>query len=166
KSIVIAGDSQPPDVHALVHEMNQRLGNVGQTVFYSEPVEANPVEQTQSLRELIDAMKDGHVDTLISIGGNPVFTTPADLEFSAHAAKVPLRIHHSLYYDETAALSHWHIPETYYLEAWGDARAYDGTTSIIQPLINPLYQSKSAYELLSALLGDPTRSNYEIVQGY
>ena len=92
--------------------------------------------------------------------------TPADLEFSTHADKVQLRVHHSLYYDETAALSHWHIPETYYLEGWGDARAYDGTASIIQPLINPLYQSKCSCELLSALLGDPTRSSYEIVQGY
>ena len=166
KSIVIAGESQPPEVHALVHETNQRLGNVGQTVFYSEPVEANPLEQTQSLRELIEDMKSGRVDTLISIGGNPAYTTPADVDFSTHLDKVQLRVHHSLYYDETAALSHWHIPETYYLESWGDARAYDGTTSIIQPLINPLYQSKSSCELLSALLGDPTRSNYEIVQGY
>src|SRR5262249_40302252 len=90
----------------------------------------------------------------------------ADLEFRTHMGKVQLRAHHSLYYDETAALSHWHIPETYYLEGWGDARAYDGTTSIIQPLINPLYQSKTSYELLSSLLGDPTRSSYEIVQGY
>jgi len=164
RSIVIAGESQPPEVHALVYETNQRLGNVGQTVFYSEPVEANPVEQMQSLRDLVDDMKGGRVDTLISIGGNPVYNTPADLEFSVHIGKVPLRAHHSLYYDETAALSQWHIPETYYLEGWGDARAYDGTTSIIQPLINPLYQSKSSYEVLSALLGDPTRSNYEIVQ--
>jgi len=165
-SIIIAGESQQPEVHALVHEMNQRLGNVGQTVFYSEPVEANPVEQTQSLRDLVEDMKSGRVDTLISIGGNPVYTTPADFEFSTHIGQVQLRAQHSLYYDETAALSHWHIPETYYLESWGDGRAYDGTTSIIQPLINPLYQSKSSYELLSALLGDPTRSNYEIVQAY
>jgi len=166
RGIVIAGESQPPEVHSLVHEMNQRLGNVGQTVFYSEPVEVNPVEQIQSLRELIEDMKGGRVETLISIGGNPVYNTPADLEFSTHADKVQLRVHHSLYYDETAALSHWHIPETYYLEGWGDARAYDGTASIIQPLINPLYQSKCSCELLSALLGDPTRSSYEIVQGY
>src|SRR5262245_12119022 len=166
RSIVIAGESQPPEVHALVYGLNQRLGNVGQTVFYSEPVEANPVEQTQSLRDLVEDMKSGRIRTLISIGGNPVYNTPADLEFSTHIGKVQLRVHHSLYYDETAALSHWHIPETHYLESWGDARAYDGTTSIIQPLINPLYQSRTSYELLSALLGDPTRSNYEIVQGY
>ena len=166
RSIVIAGESQPPEVHALVHDMNQHLGNIGQTVFYSDPVEANPVEQMQSLRDLAEDMKSGHVDTLVSIGGNPVYNTPADLEFSTNIRKVQLRVHHSLYYDETAALSHWHIPETYYLESWGDARAYDGTTSIIQPLINPLYQSKTSYEFLSALLGDPTRSNHEIVQGY
>jgi Fe-S-cluster-containing dehydrogenase component len=166
RSIVIAGESQPPEVHAFVHQMNQQLGNVGQTVFYSEPVEPSPLEHAQSLRELVEDMKTGAVDTLISIGGNPVYTAPADLEFSTHMAKVALRVQHSLYYDETAALSHWHVPESYYLESWGDARAYDGTISIIQPLINPLYQSKTSYELLSALLGDPSRSNYEIVQGF
>ena len=87
RSIVIAGESQPPEVHVLVHDVNQRLGNIGQTVFYSEPVEANPVEQMQSLRDLVEDMKSGHVDTLISIGGNPVYNTPADLEFSTHIGR-------------------------------------------------------------------------------
>jgi molybdopterin-containing oxidoreductase family iron-sulfur binding subunit len=166
RSVVLAGESQPPDVHAMVHALNQQLGNVGQTVVYTEPVEASPLEQTQSLRELNEDMRAGRVDTLISTGGNPVYTAPSDFGFAENFSKVPLRAHHSLYYDETAALSHWHIPESYYLEAWGDARAYDGTATIIQPLINPLYQSRSAYELLSALLGDPSRSSYEIVRGY
>lgn len=166
RSIIIAGDNQPPEVHAMVHALNDRLGNAGQTVFYTEPVEANPVEQTQSLRKLTEDMKTDRVDTLLSIGGNPVYTAPADLGFSDLLGRVQLRAHHSLYYDETAAMCHWHIPESYYLETWGDVRAHDGTISIIQPLINPLYQSRSSYELLSALLGDPSRSNYEIVREY
>ncbi len=166
RSIVIAGETQPPEVHAFVHAINQRLGNIGQTVFYSEPVDANSVEHTQSLRELTEDIKAGRVDTLLSLGGNPVYTAPADFEFSQQLGTVPLRAHHSLYYDETAALSHWHIPETYYLESWGDVRAYDGTVSIIQPLINPLYQTRTSYELLSALLGNPSRSSHEIVREY
>jgi molybdopterin-containing oxidoreductase family iron-sulfur binding subunit len=164
RSIVIAGEGQPPEVHAMVHTINERLGNVGKTVFYTEPVEANAVEQTQSLKELVADMTANRVEALVSLGGNPVYTAPADLEFSANLAKVPLRAHQSLYYDETATMSHWHIPESHCFERWGDVRAYDGTTSIVQPLINPLYQSRSAYELLSALLGDPSRSGYEIVR--
>jgi Fe-S-cluster-containing dehydrogenase component len=164
RSIVIAGESQPPQVHAMVHAINDRLGNIGRTVFYTEPVSANPVEQTQSFQQLVEDMKANRVDTLVILGGNPVYTAPADLDFSAQLARVPLRVHHSLYYDETSALCHWHIPESHYLESWGDVRAHDGTISIVQPLMVRLYQSRSPHELLSAVLGEPTKSNYEIVR--
>jgi molybdopterin-containing oxidoreductase family iron-sulfur binding subunit len=163
RSIVIAGETQPPEVHALAHVMNERLGNAGSTVVYTEPVESNPVLQLQSLTELARDMEAGIVQTLVIMSGNPVYNAPADLEFARRIGNVPLRIHHSIYYDETSAMCHWHIPESHYLEMWGDVRAYDGTISLIQPLILPLYQSRSAYELASALLGDPTRSNYQIV---
>jgi len=166
RSIVIAGDEQPAGVHALVHILNERLGNTGKTVLYTEPVEANPVEQTQSLRDLSDAMASDRVTTLLIMGGNPVYTAPADLEFNRRLARVPLRIHHSLYFDETTQLCHWHIPETHYLESWGDVRAFDGTPSIIQPMLLPLYQSRTPYELISAFLGDPSRSSYDIVRQY
>src|SRR5947207_1020204 len=83
----------------------------------------------------------------------------ADQQLRRLMPHVPLRIHHSLYFDETAQLCHWHIPESHYLESWGDVRSFDGTVSIIQPLIVPLYQSRTAYELISTLLGDPSRSN-------
>jgi Fe-S-cluster-containing dehydrogenase component len=166
RSLVLAGDGQPPEVHALVHRMNERLGNLGKTVMYTEPVEQNPVEQIQSLKQLNDDMAAGRVDTLIMIGGNPVYNAPVDFGFAENLARLPLRVHHSLYYDETAALSHWHLPQSHYLESWGDVRAYDGTLSIVQPLIVPLYQSRTPYELLSAMLGDPSRSNYELVWNY
>ncbi len=165
-SIVLAGDQQPPIVHALAHAMNYALDNAGATVVYTDPIEANPVDQTESLRELVRDMAAGRVEMLVIIGGNPVFTAPADLNFAEHLSKVWSRIHLSLYEDETAALCHWHIPETHDLEAWSDARAYDGTVSIIQPLIAPLYDGKSAHELLAALTGEPNRTSYEIVRGY
>src|SRR5262249_54631433 len=104
--IVVAGDQQPPVVHALAHAMNQALGNVGNTVIYTDPVEANPVDQTASLRELIQDMAGGGVDMLVILGGNPGFMAPADVDFAAHLAKVRLRIHLGLYEDETAALCH------------------------------------------------------------
>ena len=138
--IVVAGDQQPPAVHALAHAMNAALGNAGATVVYTDPVQAAPVDQMQSLRELVKDMNDGRVDLLVILGGNPVYTAPADLKFGDALKKVATRIHLGLYDDETSAMCHWHIPETHFLEAWSDARAFDGTSSIVQPLIMPLYR--------------------------
>ncbi|HEX6288776.1 MAG TPA: TAT-variant-translocated molybdopterin oxidoreductase [Herpetosiphonaceae bacterium] len=166
RSIVLAGDWQPPIVHALAHAMNQALGNVGTTVQYTAPVESSPVDQMQSLRELVGDMAAGRVRTLIILGGNPVFTAPVDLNFRDALRQVPFRVHLSLYDDETSEECHWHIPETHDLEAWSDARAFDGTVSIVQPLIAPLYGGKSAHELLATVLGQPARSSYEIVREY
>jgi MoCo/4Fe-4S cofactor protein with predicted Tat translocation signal len=165
-SLVIAGDQQTPEVHALAHAMNQVLDNIGKTIIYTDPVEASPLDQMTSLRALVRDMEAGQVHILVMLGGNPVFTAPADLRFAEHLSTVGLRAHLSLYDDETSALSHWHIPETHYLESWSDARAYDGTVTILQPLIAPLYHGKSAHELLTALLGQPGRESYEIVHDY
>jgi MoCo/4Fe-4S cofactor protein with predicted Tat translocation signal len=163
-SLVVAGDAQPPAVHVLAHAMNEALGNAGKTVIYADPVEADPTDQMASLRDLIDDMNAGRVDLLVIVGGNPVYTAPADLPFGAAMTKVALRVHLSLYDDETSALCHWQIPETHFLEAWSDARAYDGTVSIVQPLIAPLYNGKSAHELFAAFTDRPERSPYDIVR--
>jgi MoCo/4Fe-4S cofactor protein with predicted Tat translocation signal len=165
-SIVVAGDQQPPEVHALAHAMNQALGNAGTTVIYTDPVEASPVNQADSLRDLVRDMESNSVQVLVIIGGNPVYSAPADLSFASHLAKMNLSIHLSLYEDETSALCHWHIPEAHYLESWSDVRAYDGTATIIQPLIAPLYGGRTAHELLAALIGQPGRSSYELVRDY
>ncbi|MGH7404656.1 MAG: 4Fe-4S dicluster domain-containing protein, partial [Candidatus Methylomirabilales bacterium] len=165
-SIVLAGDQQLPIVHALAHAMNHALGNVDKTVFYTDPVEAKPVDQITSLRELVRDMEAGRVEMLVIIGGNPVFTAPTDLDFARPLSKVKLRIHLSLYDDETSALCHWHIPETHELESWSDARAFDGTVTITQPLIAPLYGGRSAHELLAVLTGLSGRSGYELVRDY
>ena len=148
-SVVIVGDHQPPAVHALAHAMNQALGNAGKTVFYTDPVDANPVNQTDSIKDLVADMRAGKVDMLFIMGGNPAYDAPADLGF-ADALKntsIPMRVHLGLYQDETAELCQWHVNEAHYLESWGDTRAYDGTVSIVQPLIAPLYSGKSAHEL-------------------
>ncbi len=163
-SVIIAGDQQPPVVHALAHRMNHALGNVGATVTYSMSAEAHPVNQLQSLRQLTQDMAAGHVDLLVILGGNPVFTAPADLSFAEHMTKVKVCVHLNLYQDETSAHCHWHIPQTHFLETWSDSRAFDGATSIIQPLIQPLYQNRSAHEVLEAMIQQPVRGNYEIVR--
>src|SRR5271163_4079493 len=167
-SVVIPGDHQPPVIHVLAHEINQALGNIGKTVFYTDPVDANPVNQTDSIKDLVADMRAGKVDMLFILGGNPVYDAPADLNF-ADALKntdIPLRVHLGLYQDETAELCQWHVNEAHYLESWGDARAYDGTASIVQPMIAPLYGGKSAYELTALLAGQAEATGHEIVQSY
>jgi MoCo/4Fe-4S cofactor protein with predicted Tat translocation signal len=167
-SLVIAGDHQPPVVHALVHAINEKLGNIGKTVFYTDPVNANPVHQNDSLKDLVADMRGAKVDVLIILGGNPAYDAPADLGFpdALKSPSVPFRVHLGLYQNETAELCQWHVNETHYLEAWGDTRAYDGTVSIVQPLIAPLYNGKSAYEVMAMLSGQGDTSGHEIVQSY
>jgi len=167
-SVIIVGDHQPPLVHALAHAMNQKLGNVGKTVFYTDAVDANPVNQSDSIKDLVADMRAGKVDMLFILGGNPAYDAPADLGF-ADALKntsIPVRVHLGLYQDETAELCHWHLNEAHYLESWGDARAYDGTVSIVQPLIAPLYGGKSVYELTALLAGQAEATGHEVVRGY
>ncbi len=165
-SLVIPGEQQSPAVHALAHAMNQALGNVGRTVFYTDPVEAKPVLQNDSLRELAREMEAGKAELLLMLGGNPAFNAPADVDFAKHIAKVALRIHLGVYHDETSALCHWHVPEAHYLEAWSDSRAHDGTVSIVQPLIAPLYGGKSAHEVVAAFTEQPDQSGYDLVRAY
>lgn len=166
QSVVIPGDYQPPVVHALAHAINAKLGGAGQTVNYLAPVEANPVLHADSLRELVDDMKAGKVEMLFILGGNPVYDAPADLKFSDALQKVKLRAHVGLYNDETASWCDWHIPQTHYLEEWSDVRAADGTASIVQPLIAPLYEGKSFHEILAVILGQSNRKGYDMVREY
>ena len=165
-AVVIAGDNQPPAVHALAHAMNQALGAVGSTVFYTDPVEAKPQDQTAALKELVGDMNAGKVDMLLVVGGNPVYDAPADLKFGDAMGKVQLRVQHSAYQNETTDFVHWHINATHYLEQWGDARTIDGTATLVQPLIAPLYDGKSEYEFVEALIGSPSTSGYDIVRKY
>ncbi len=148
--------------------MNAALGNVGNTVFYTDPVDANPVNQTESLRDLVADMRAGKVDLLVIMGGNPVYDAPADLGFAdaLKSSNISLRIHHGLYQNETSEYCHWHVNEAHSLESWSDARAYDGTVSIVQPLIAPLYAGKSAQELVSALSGISDVTGYDLVRAY
>ena len=164
--IVVAGDSQPPTVHALVSAINEALGNVGKTVLYSDSIEVDPGNQTAAMSGLVQDMNAGSVDLLVIVGGNPVHTAPADLSFSAAMNKIPLRAHFGLYNDETGEQCHWHIPLTHSLEAWSDARAFEGTITVNQPIIAPLYGGKSEHEILSALIGNPNKTGYDLIRDH
>jgi MoCo/4Fe-4S cofactor protein with predicted Tat translocation signal len=166
RSLVIAGEGQSPAVHAIAHAMNAALGNVGTTVSYTATAEVRPTNQRAALQELVGEMNAGTVSLLVVLGGNPVYSAPADLKFVDAMQKVALRVHLGLYHDETAAQCHWHVPETHFLEMWSDVRGHDGTVSIVQPLIAPLYSGRSAHEVMSAFSEGGIRSGYDVVRSF
>lgn len=169
ESAVIVGDNQPAFVHALAHAMNAALSNVGQTVNHVEPLHPGAeVAQVDQLRMLINEIDSGAVKMLVILGANPVYNTPADLKLNAERmSKIPLRVHLGQHYNETGELCQWHISEKHFLEMWGDTRAYDGTYTIVQPLIVPLYGSKSIYEVAQVFLKENyDQSDYEIIRNY
>ncbi len=165
-SLVIAGDQQPPAVHALAHAINQTLGNFDQTVYFTEPIEESPANHWESIGELAADIRAGKVSTLLILGGNPAYDAPADLELRTLLPKVKFSARLGLYEDETSTLCHWHIPQAHSLECWGDARAYDGTVSIIQPLIAPLYDGKSEHDFVALLNGQAGKPAHDIVREF
>ncbi|MEP0844473.1 MAG: TAT-variant-translocated molybdopterin oxidoreductase, partial [Phycisphaerae bacterium] len=161
RAVIVTGAGQPPIVHAFGHAMNVlALGFTS----YVPPALTSSDEGVASLQALVKDMRAGSVETLVMIGCNPVYNAPADLAFPDALAKVPFRVHLGLYDDETAFQCHWHVPAAHYLESWGDVRAFDGSVTIIQPLIAPLYGGKTDLELLAAMLGMADRSGYDLLR--
>ena len=166
QSVFVVGARQPAAVHAVAHAVNAALGNLGTTVVVTDVIAGDGRSQTEGLRELVEAMNAGSVRLLVILGGNPVYTAPADLDFAGALRRVPTRVHHSLFEDETSALCHWHVNATHYLEEWSDARGHDGTLTLVQPLIEPLYQGRSVHEVVAVFSDRPERRGYEIVREY
>ena len=166
RCLVLAGQRQPAAVHLLAHALNDRLGNVGNTVEYIQPLDAQPTSRTQSLRELTTAMQRGDVEVLVILGGNPVYDAPADIAFSDGLKHVGTRLHAGLYENETSRLCDWHFPEAHYLESWSDTRAFDGTASIVQPMIEPLHAGRSMHEILAMLLHPQQPFGFDIIRDY
>ena len=172
RTLVVAGEQQPAEVHALVHAINGALGNIGTTLYYTELVEAHPVNHLDSLRELCADIDAGKVTALLILGVNPVYTAPHDLDFTSKlrfdekskAKKIETVIHVSPHFDETSQYCDWHVAESHFLETWGDARAFDGTVSVVQPLIAPLYRTHSTHEVLAAFTDKPGLSAYDAVR--
>ena len=166
RCVVVPGEYQPASVRALARAMNESLGAVGTAVTYGAALEVAPADQNASLVELTRAMDAGQVQVLVIMGINPVFTAPADLKFAERLSKVQLAVYHGLHRDETANLCHWNVPAAHPLETWGDPRAFDGTVTIMQPLIAPLYEGRSEHELLSAFTSKGGRRPSEMVKDY
>ena len=164
QSVLIVGETQPPELHALVAQMNAALGNIGQIVSLA-PDLSLPGNRI-ALRELVEEMRGGAVELLIVFGGNPRYDAPADFNFAEAFDKVKLRVHHSVHFNETSRHSHWHVPAAHFLESWSDTRSFDGTIAIVQPLIEPMYAGVSAHEILEAVTERSPRPAYEIVRSH
>lgn len=164
KCVVIPGEQQTPEVHLAAIAINQALGNVGKTVVYTETVQPLPTIQLDELKSLVADMNAGKVKWLLILNANPVYTAPADLNFAEALGNVPKSAHLGSHVDETSQIAHWHLNGAHYLESWSDARAYDGTLSVVQPMIDPLYSGKSAHDVMQTLLEDPTKSTFDVVQ--
>ncbi len=162
---VIPGEQQDPSLAALALAINNALGNVGKTVLLTaETVHPIPSDQNAGIKSLVDDLYLGKVDWLIVLNANPVYSAPVDLGFPNAIDKARVIVHLGSHVDETGQVAHWHIPAAHFLESWSDARAYDGTVSVVQPLIDPLYGGKSAHNVLQAILNEPELSAYEAVR--
>jgi MoCo/4Fe-4S cofactor protein with predicted Tat translocation signal len=162
KCVVIPGEQAAPEVHTAAYALNAKFGAAGKTAVYTETVNPAPSEQVSDLKALVGDMNAGKVQWLVLLGANPLYSAPVDLEFQSAFNKVPNTVHLGSHVDETGSLSVWHINKAHYLESWSDARAYDGTITIVQPMIAPLYGGVSAHDVLQSLL-DPSISAYDAV---
>ena len=160
--IVTAGATQSAAVLAAVHRLNATLGNVGTTITYAAPV----LPQADTLDALVADMQAGAVSTLLMLDCDPVYEAPGGFGFAAALGKVALKIHAGSYVDATAIRSDWHLPLAHPLESWGDARAVDGTATLIQPTIRPFYTGRTVAEILSLLFDDQARDASTIVKSF
>jgi molybdopterin-containing oxidoreductase family iron-sulfur binding subunit len=165
RGLIVVGDWLPPAAHAVAHAVNAELGNLGRTAIVTDAPVADPVDGLASLGELIADLEAGAVRVLILSGVNPVYDAPADLGVAAALNRPDVvRVHHGQHFDETAELCQWHVPATHFLESWGDGRAIDGTVTLQQPLIEPLYGGKSLAELLAVAAGRGEAAGYDLVR--
>jgi MoCo/4Fe-4S cofactor protein with predicted Tat translocation signal len=165
KSAVIPGLYQDASVAAVALAINTALGNVGRTVLVaSEPLNPLPSDQIADMKNLVADLNAGKVEWLIILNANPIYSAPSDLDFLSAFNKAKTVVHLGTHQDETGQIAHWHVPAANPLEFWSDARSYDGTVSIVQPLIDPLYGGRSAHDVFQAFLNEPLLSSYEAVR--
>jgi MoCo/4Fe-4S cofactor protein with predicted Tat translocation signal len=161
---VVVGPQQPPEVHAEAHVLNEWLGAHGRTITFTAEPEPQRPDHMAAIAALTERIKAGDVNTLVIPGGNPVYDAPADLYLGEALDNISATVRLAGYFDETSRRCAWHVPQAHWLEAWGDGLAWDGTLSLAQPLIEPLYGGLSAIELLALIADDKLTSGYDIVR--
>jgi molybdopterin-containing oxidoreductase family iron-sulfur binding subunit len=160
KSVVIPGLYQDGVVAAIAAAINTQIGAKTEGASASGMV----VDQITQIKALVADLNAGKVDWLVMLNSNPIYSAPADLEFASALGKAKIVAHLGSHVDETGSITDWHIPAAHFLESWSDARAYDGTVSIIQPMIDPLYGGKTSHDVFQTLLDEPSLSAYEAVR--
>jgi molybdopterin-containing oxidoreductase family iron-sulfur binding subunit len=165
KSVVIPGLYQDPTVILHAVAINNVLGNSKAAAFPSAPADLpSSASQIDDFKSLVADLTASKVEWLVILNANPIYDAPADLEFASAFDKAKTVAHLGSHVDETGQIAHWHIPAAHFLESWSDARSYDGTVSIVQPMIDPLYGGKTAHHVLQVLLDEPGLSPYEAVR--
>lgn len=164
KCLLTVGPQHSPEVHALAHAVNAALRAHGATITFTDDPDPQRPTHLDAIRTLAERINAGEIRTLVILGGNPAFDAPVDLGFAHLLPTIACSIHLSLYDNETSQVCTWHLPRAHYLEAWGDGLAWDGTLSVAQPLIEPLYGGRSPIELLALLCGDPLTAGHDLVR--
>lgn len=164
KALITVGPDQPAEIHAHVARLNASLGSAGNTVEYAPELGQDRSTHLAAIQELTAAMNAGSVKTLVILGGNPVYNAPADLDFAGAMKNVEHTVHLSVYDDETSRRCEWHLPAAHWLESWGDSRSWDGSISIVQPTIAPLYNGRTAIEVLAMVCRDDIQDGYDLVR--
>ncbi len=164
RSLVTAGNEHAPEVHAAVAAINYALQNNGSTITYHSVPHIDEENQRAKFARMIEDMNNGQYDAAVIIGTNPVFTAPSDINVEQALQNTSTTLHLSNYYNETSQIANWHVNRAHFLEAWGDGFSFDGTRSIIQPLISPLYSGKSELEFLAAVGRGKQVEGYEMVR--
>ena len=164
RALVHVGPYQTAAIQTIGLAINEAVGAQGHTLDYIDPVELDAEDALASLSALVADMRSGRVETLLILGGNPAFSAPPDLGFAEASARVPLSLHLATHVNETTALCRWHLPEAHELESWSDARAFDGTATILQPQIEPLYRGWTVHQLLAVVSGSTRPESYALVR--
>jgi molybdopterin-containing oxidoreductase family iron-sulfur binding subunit len=166
RSLVVAGREQSVFIQQAACRLNDALQNTGKTIDYIPNIEEAPEKTSASLQALIEDLGEKKVSDLVILDGNPVYASPRGLDFGKMCRNAGTVVYLGPYEDETSELANWHIPMAHELESWGDVKAFDGTVTIRQPLINPLYNGITEYELCMLLLGKNTDRYEELIRGY
>ena len=166
RSAILVGRRQPAFVHAIANAMNFALGNVGTTVKFVTPLRHDALSGFESLRGLVEDMAAGKVDTLFISANNPVYSAPSDFKFDKLLARIPSTIYLGAYDDETAKVAKTFVPSAHSLESWGDLRGLDGTVSLVQPLIEPLWSNVTESDLFASVLEEGHLGSHELLKAY
>ncbi|MBN8689251.1 MAG: TAT-variant-translocated molybdopterin oxidoreductase [Armatimonadetes bacterium] len=165
KCVIIPGEFVSAEVQAMCHAINSKIGAVGKFVKLYSPAIAKAGDQGQGLSSAVGALNSGAVEMLLILGGNPAYSAPADLKFGDALKKAGFTAHLSSHFDETSGITTWHLPQSHSLEAWGDGKSTDGSLALQQPLIDPLFDSRSESSMLRALAGD-AKDDYDALVAF